>query len=94
MCTYLNGPNCAPTLAQPFGAVASLMICLKSICFFGQPSACAIGFHIAITSGVRTIDGLSVATSPESLWRFTSRPQNEDEGDQIVGFSCPFTICF
>ncbi len=63
MWTYLNFPNSGlPADAQPSGAVASLTIWSKEICFFGHPSTFAIGSQVAITSGVRTIDGFSSAT--------------------------------
>ena len=37
------------------------MICSKPIFFFGQPSARANGSHMAMTSGVRTMEGFSLA---------------------------------
>ena len=68
------------------------MICSKPICFSGQPSARANGSHIAITSGVRTIDGLSSGASGRSASKFSSRPQSEDAGDQATGFRRPSAI--
>ncbi len=65
------------------------MICSKPICFFGQPSARANGSHIAITSGVRTIDGLSSGASGRSASKLSSRPQSEDAGDHATGLQAP-----
>ncbi len=63
MWTYLNFPNSGlPAEAQPSGAVASRTMSSNETAFFGQPSTRAIGSQVAITSGVRTIDGFSSAT--------------------------------
>ena len=62
----------------------------KPIFFCGQPSAWANGSHIAITSGVRTIDGLSSGASGRSASKLSSRPHSDEAGDQATGFSVPF----
>ena len=48
----------------------------------GYPSAFAMASHIAITSGVRTIDGFSSGTSGRSASKLSSRPHSEEAGDQ------------
>jgi hypothetical protein len=62
--------------------------------FSGQPSARAIGSHIAITTGERTIDGASVTTlrsppvpvaAPFSAHRsFRTSTRSDEAGDQTV----------
>jgi hypothetical protein len=56
----------------------------------GYPSAFAIGSHIAITSGVRTIEGFSSGTSGRSASKLSSRPHSEEAGDQATGSSRPW----
>src|SRR4051794_21762524 len=51
-----------------------------------------MGSHMAMTSGVRTIDGLSVATKAWSARKFSSRPQNDPAGDHTSGFRRPRAI--
>ena len=58
----------------------------------GQPSALANGSHIAITSGVRTIDGLSLGASGRSASKSRSRAQSEEAGDHATGRSRPLAI--
>src|SRR3954468_6839360 len=53
-----------------------------------------MGSHMAMTSGVRTIDGLSVATKAWSARRFSSRPQNDPAGDHTSGCRRPRAIAF
>ena len=55
--------------------------------FSGQPSARAIGSHIAITSGVRTIGSFSRGAISRSASKLSSRPHSEDAGDQMTGLS-------
>src|SRR3954452_2498627 len=75
----LNCPNCGlPTEPQPLLLVASLRISPKPTGFFGQPSARASGSHMAITSGVRTIDGEVSGAYGLSAWKFRSRPHSDD----------------
>ncbi len=93
MWTSLKRPNSGcPTVAQPSLARASLSTSAHETCLSGQPSARAIGSHIAITSGVRTIDGFSSGTYCLSAAKFSIRPQSELAGDQTVGFSRPAAI--
>src|SRR6185312_3091248 len=47
---------------------------------------------MAMTSGVRTIDGLSLATKGSSARRFSSRPQKEPAGDHTSGCRRPRAI--
>ena len=68
------------------------MICSKPICLLGQPSALANGSHIAITSGVRTIDGLSSGASGRSASKLSKRPHSEEAGDHTTGSSRPSAI--
>ena len=58
----------------------------------GYPSAFAIGSHIAITSGVRTIDGFSSGTSGWSASKLSSRPHSEEAGDHATGSSRPWAM--
>ena len=53
-----------------------------------------MGSHMAMTSGVRTIDGLSLATKASSARRFSSRPQNDPAGDHTSGCRRPRAIAF
>ena len=90
VCTSLKLPNSGwPNSAKPWLERARRITCSKPICLRGQPSALANGSHIAITSGVRTIDGLSSGASGRSASKLSSRPQSEEAGDQITGSSCP-----
>ena len=62
MWTSLKSPNSGrPKSAQPLPEVESRSTSAKPSFFFGQPSVRAIGSHIAITSGERTIAGASSA---------------------------------
>ena len=65
------------------------MICSKPSCVRGQPSARAKGSHMAITSGVRTIDGFSSAARLRSASKLSSRPQSEEAGDHAVSSRSP-----
>lgn len=47
---------------------------------------------MAITSGVRTIDGLSSGASGRSASKLSSRPHSEEAGDQATGSSEPRAI--
>jgi hypothetical protein len=49
---------------------------------------------MAMTSGVRTIEGLSLATKGWSARRFSSRPQNDPAGDHTSGCRRPRAIAF
>ena len=93
MWTSLNLPNSGwPNSAKPWFERASSITCSKPIFFRGQPSAFANGSHIAITSGVRTIDGFSSGASARSASKLSSRPQSDDAGDQIDRSSSPSAI--
>ena len=84
----LNWPYVgSPYAPQPRLLVASSRIRANPIGFRGQPSACASGFHIARTSGVRTSAGLAAGAHSASVRWLSSRPQRPDAGDQIVGLS-------
>ena len=61
----------------------------KPIGLRGQPSARASGSHIAITSGVRTIDGLSSGTQGWSASKFSSRPHSDEAGDHAHRLELP-----
>ena len=47
---------------------------------------------MAITSGVRTIDGLSSGASGRSASKLSSRPHSDEDGDHATGFSVPLAI--
>ncbi len=55
----------------------------------GQPSARAIGSHIAITSGVRTIDGFAAGTSRRSASNSSRLPHSDEAGDHATGRRLP-----
>ena len=65
------------------------MICSNPISRCGHPSAFANGSHIAITSGVRTIEGFSSGASSWSASKLSNRPHNEEAGDQATGCRSP-----
>ena len=91
--TSLKAPNSGlPNAAQPLPEVASLSTSAKPSFFFGQPSARAIGSHIAITSGVRTIEGASSGVYGLSASKFSSRPHSDEAGDHATGLNVPLAI--
>ncbi len=91
--TSLKRPNSGrPNSAKPWFERARRMICSKPIFSRGQPSARANGPHMAITSGVRTIEGFSSAAYGRSASKLSSRPHSDDAGDQITGSSRPSAI--
>ena len=93
VCTSRNAPNSGwPWPAQPRGSSASLSTSANPSGLRGQPSARAIGSHMAMTSGVRTSDGFSSGASARSASKFTSRPHSEEAGDQATGFRLPEAI--
>ena len=91
--TSLKSPNWGfPYAAKPRLSRASRSTCSKPIFFFGQPSARAKGSHIAMTRGVRAIDGLSRGASGRSESKFRSRPHSDEAGDHATGCSAPRAI--
>ena len=58
-----------PRVAQPFGSRASARMSDQPMAFSGQPSAYAIGFQMAITTGERTRFFVPLINSPAPLWR-------------------------
>src|SRR5262245_41581462 len=55
VCPSLTAPHSGRFFAaQPFGSLLTARMSFQPRALSGQPSACAIGFHIAITSGDST----------------------------------------
>src|SRR4051812_7945877 len=64
---------------------------------FGHPSASAIGFHIAITTGFSSSGSDSPAPDPahsESASKFSTDFHREFDGDHTVGWNDLSAICF
>ena len=86
----LNAPHSAwPLPPQPFGSRASESTSAQPSGLSGQPSASAIGFGMAMTSGVCAIDGVSAGTRSPLSWAAvrccSSTDQDRDAGVQTSG---------
>src|SRR3954465_6028241 len=91
--TSLKAPNSGlPNAAPPLPEVDSLSTSANPSFFFGQPSARAIGSHIAITSGVRTMEGAPSGVYGLSASKLRSRPHSDEAGDHATGLNVPLAI--
>src|SRR5260370_13646150 len=73
---------------------------LQPMDLLGQPNAWACDFHMAITTGLSTRDGVSLAPVPTSFVPFfcchrslINVSQTLPAGLQMSGLIVPFTIC-
>src|SRR3954447_15960709 len=85
----LNGPNSGcPSAPQPCASFASVRMSDQPTGFSGYPSASAIGFGIAMTSGV-TMNGspdVTIGSCPLSVRRWlTTWPHELAAGDHTTG---------
>src|SRR4051812_48478393 len=92
-----NGPHSGwPLAAQPLGSVANASRSLNPICADGHPSALAIGWGMAMVSGVRRNDlGLAGAMAGWPLVcraSLSTAPHAEAAGDQITGLGSAVSL--
>src|SRR3954469_16102015 len=92
-----KGPHSGwPLLAQPLGSAASASRSLKPIGVDGQPSAFAIGWGMAMVSGVRRKDlGLAGAMAGCPLVcsaSFSTAPHADAAGVQITGLGSDVSL--
>src|ERR671933_385265 len=81
-----------PYLAHPCASVLSASKSCQAIGFLGQPRASAIGFHIAITTGVRTSGRLETATCWLPCSCLSTSNHALSDGVQTAGLSVPCLI--
>ncbi len=88
-----NGPHSGcPTAPQPAGSLASGARSANPIGSFGQPSASAIGWGMAMTSGV-SMNGVPAGASSAPARSLTMPAHADAAGDQMTGGS-PFASGF
>ena len=80
-----NGPHSGwPSDAQPSGSLASSTMSAKPIGVSGHPRASAIGWGMAMTSGV-SMNGVPAGASSAPARSLTMPAQPDAAGDQITG---------
>src|SRR5205814_779772 len=87
---YLNGPHSGwPNAPQPCGFLLRSRMSFRPIGLSGQPIACAIGLHMARTTGLRRRGSDSPGPEPASSWsasKLRTDFQRELDGDHTMGW--------